>query len=183
MGRVQPLRADLVGLRLGRGRLVGWIQRAAHVLAPMETPLKRALQGARVLHNDETGVRSGGQLAWAQVASTRRRTRRRTRRLTRRRTHYAIPPKRGREATDASGILPDFTGVSVHDGWTPYQTHTRCRHALCTIHHLRALTFLAEPYQQSWATDLKALVLGMKHGVEQARARGDTALPDVQRHA
>jgi transposase len=68
-----------------------------------------------VLHNDETGVRRGGQLAWAQlpwahvawahVASTSRLT------------HYAITSKRGREATDAIGILPDFTGVSVHDGW------------------------------------------------------------------
>jgi transposase len=156
---------------LGRGTLVGWLQRAAGVLEPVETQLKAALQGAGILHNDETGVRRGGRLAWAHVASTSRLT------------HYAIHPKRGREATDAIGILPNYQGVSVHDGWTPYQTYTRCRHALCNIHHLRELTFLEEQYQQSWATDLKALLLGMKHGVEQAQARGDTALPDVERHA
>jgi transposase len=95
LGRVQRLLADLFGVRLGRGTVVGWIQRAAGVLAPVETPLKAALQQASVLHNDETGVRRGGRLAWAHVASTPRLT------------HSALHPKRGREATDAIGILPD----------------------------------------------------------------------------
>jgi transposase len=109
----------------------------AGALAPVETQLKAALQQVRVLHNDETGVRRAGRLAWAHVASTARLT------------HYALQAKRGREATDAIGILPDFTSVSVHDGWMPYHTHTRCRHALCNIHHLRELTFLEEQYHQS----------------------------------
>jgi transposase len=171
LGRVQQVLADLFGLRLGRGTLVGWIQRAASLLEPMETQLKAALRQARVLHNDETGVRRGGSLAWAHVASTNRLT------------HYAIHAKRGREATDAIGILPDYTGVSVHDGWTPYQTHTHCRHALCNIHHLRELTFLEEQYQQSWARDLKTLLLEMKQVVEQARASGALALPHADQRA
>jgi transposase len=170
-GRVQQLLADLFGLRLGRGTLVGWIQRAAHVLEPLETQLKAVLRRARVLHNDETGVRRSGSLAWAHVASTSRLT------------HYAIHPKRGREATDAIGILPDFTGVSVHDGWQPYQTHTRCRHALCTSHHVSELTFLEEQDQQTWAKDLKALLLEMKQSVEQARASGVALLPLTLRRA
>ena len=67
------------------------------------SPLNLSPPG-RALHQDETGVRRGGQLAWAHVASTPRLT------------HYAMHAKRGREATDAIGILPGFTGVSVHDG-------------------------------------------------------------------
>jgi transposase len=171
LGRVQRLLADLVGLRLGRGTLVGWIQRAADVLAAVETQLKVALQQARVLHNDETGVRRSGRLAWAQVASTARLT------------HYALHAKRGRAATDAIGLLPDYTGVSVHDGWAASYTHTRCRHAPCTIHHLRELTFLEEQYQQTWATELKALLLERKHSVEQARAGSAMLLPEGERRA
>ena len=53
-------------------------------------------------------------------------------------------PSEGREATDAIGILPSYQGVSVHDGWKPYQAYTQCRHALCNVHHLRELTYLDE---------------------------------------
>ncbi len=169
LGRVQQLLADVFALRLGRGTLVSWIQCAAGVLAPVELQLKAALQRAPVLHNDETGVRRAGTLARAHVTSTSRLT------------HYAMHAKRGSEATTAIGILPDFTGVSVHDGWVGYRAHTTCRHALCTIHPLRELTFLQEQYQQTWAADLKALLLEMKQLVDQARA-GATALPDAERH-
>jgi transposase len=91
-------------------------------------------------------------------------------------THYAIHPKRGSEATAAIGILPLFAGVSVHDGWAPYWTHTTCRHALCNIHHLRELTFLEEQYHQGWAKELKSLLLEMKAAVEQTRAQGEYRL-------
>jgi transposase len=124
-----------------------------------------------VLHNDETGVRRAGQLAWAHVACTPQLT------------HYAIHPKRGRAATDAIGILPTYTGVSVHDGWKPYQTHTACRHALCNIHHLRELTFVEEQYHQGWATDLKQLLREMKAATEQARCHGQPQLAPARRDA
>ena len=165
LGRVQQVLRDLVSVRLGRGTLVRWIQQAARTLAPVEAQLTAALRQAPVLHSDETGVRRAGALAWVQVASTSQLTR------------YAVHAKRGREAIDAMGILPDFTGVSVHDGFATYRRSTRCRHALCNIHHLRELTFLEEQYQQTWATELKALLQEMKAAVAQARAEGLSSLP------
>ncbi len=116
-------------------------------------------------------MRRSGRLAWAHVASTGRLT------------HYAVQAKRGAEATDAVGILPHFTGVSVHDGWKPYWRYTRCRHALCNIHHLRELTFLEEQCQQTWAKELKALLREMKAAVEQARAAGLRSLPTAAHEA
>ncbi len=170
-GRVQQLLADLFGVRLGHGTLVAWTHQAAQVLAPVEQQLKAALHRAPVLHNDETGIRRAGQLAWAHVASTRRLT------------HYAIHPQRGREAIDAIGILPGYTGVSVHDGWVSYRAYTACRHALCNVHHLRELTFLEEQEHQLWAQELKGLLLEMKAAVEQARARGLVRLPATDHQA
>jgi transposase len=79
------------------------------------------------------------------------------------------------------GMLPDYTGVSVHDGFPTSRRYTRCRHALCTIHHRRELTFLEEPYPQAWATQLQALPLDMKAATEQARAAGRRPLPAVLR--
>lgn len=169
LGRVQQLLHELFGVRLGRGTLVGWIQQAATILVPVETALKAALQRAPVLHNDETGLRRAGTLAWAHVASTARLT------------HYAIHAKRGTEATEAIGILPGFRGVSIHDGWVSYRAYQQCRHALCNIHHLRELTFLEEQYHQAWAKDLKDLLREMKVATEQARAQGQAQLDTATR--
>ncbi len=98
-------------------------------------------------------------------------------------THYAVHAKRGARRPTPSASCPHFTGVSVHDGWKPYWRYTRCRHALCNIHHLRELTFLEEQYQQAWAKELKALLREMKAAVDQARAAGLRSLPTAVREA
>jgi transposase len=163
VGRVQHLLFDLLGLRLARGTLVGWIVQAARVLEPVERQIKEALVHAPVLHHDETGLRRAGKLAWAPVTRVT---------STPRLTHYAIRPKRGQEAMEAIGILTAYQGVSVHDGWDSYGVSTVCRHALCNVHHLRELTLLEEAYQQGWASDLKALLREMKTATDQARTLG-----------
>jgi hypothetical protein len=86
-------------------------------------------------------------------------------------THYAVHRKRGKEALDAIGILKDFQGVSVHDGWRSYWQYV-CQHGLCNVHHLRELTFLEEERQQAWAAEMKELLLDSKAAVAQARAEG-----------
>jgi transposase len=167
--RTRDLLADLTGARLSVGTLVEWVQQSAETLKPIEEELKVALQRAPALHSDETGVRRSGRLAWAHVASTAQLT------------HYAIHAKRGSEATDTIGILPGYRGVSVHDGWKPYQTQATCRHALCNVHHLRELTFIEEQYDQPWASDLKDLLREMRAATEEARAQGLARLSTSQR--
>jgi transposase len=170
-GRVRQVLADLFDATLSLGTLVAWVQQSALVRAPIEAQIKAALVRAPVLQSDETGVRQAGHLAWAHVASTDRLT------------HYAIQAQRGRDATDAIGILPGYRGVSVHDGWAAYRGNTQCRHALCNIHHLRELTFLEEEYQQTWAKELKHLLLEMKAAVEQARTQGRQGLGGAEQAA
>jgi hypothetical protein len=110
-GRVRELCADLAGASLSLGTLQSWVRLSATTLAPVEAQLTAALQQAPVRHVDETGVRRSGRLAWAHVGRMA---------STDRLTHDAVHATRGAEATDAVGILPAFTGVSVHDGWKPY---------------------------------------------------------------
>jgi transposase len=167
--RVRALFAEVLGAQVSLGTLTRWVAQGAAALRPVEDAIKAALVRAPVLHVDETGVRRAGKLAWAHVASTARLT------------HYAIHAKRGTPATDAIGILPSYHGVSVHDGWKPYRAYTACRHALCNIHHLRELTFLAEAYHQPWAKEVKELLLAMKAAVTAARRQGEQTLPATER--
>ena len=76
-------------------------------------------------------------------------------------------------------ILPQFQGISVHDGFRSYWQYL-CQHALCNVHHLRELTFLHEEQQQAWAGQMKELLTESKAAVEQARVLGRQSLHPLE---
>lgn len=163
-GRACEVLTDLLGIEMSQGTLSSLIERCAEKLGPVEEQLKRALIAADVLHQDETSLYVKGSRWWVHGSCTQRLT------------HYAAHVKRGREALDAVGILPQFTGTSVHDGWRSYFLYENCSHALCNVHHLRELTFIAETCKQEWAASMKKLLLLMKDRVREAREQGETRL-------
>jgi transposase len=158
---------DLLGPSMSVGTLQGLVQRCAAQLEPLEQQIKTALSQAPVLHQDETGLYVAGQRQWMHVSATEQLT------------HYAVHPKRGKAALDAIGILANFAGVSVHDGWRSYWQFV-CQHALCNVHLLRELTFLYEEQLQAWAGETIELLLDSKAAVEQARAEGRTSLHPLE---
>jgi transposase len=158
---------DLLGPTMSEGTLQTLVQRCAERLSPVEEQIKAALSQADVLHQDETGLYVAGKRHWMHVSATEQLT------------HYAVHAKRGHEALDAIGILADFHGVSVHDGWQSYWRYA-CQHGLCNVHHLRELIFLHEVLQQIWAGQMKELLLDMKSAVEQARAEGRQGLHPLE---
>lgn len=168
--RVRAVLTEVVGCPLSVGTVVSLVQRCAAALEATESATKAALQAAPVLHNDETPIRVKGQWHFVHVSSTDRLT------------HYGVHPQRGAVAMEAIGILPRCRGTSLHDGWTPYWHYRACRHALCNVHHLRELTWVAEHFQQGWAQALKELLLAMRAAVAAARAAGAQRL-DTSVHA
>jgi transposase len=158
---------DLLGPPMSVGTLQALVQRCAQQLAPVEQQIKAALSRAQVLHQDETGLYVAGQRHWMHVSATEQLT------------HYAVHRKRGKEALDAIGIMGDFQGVSVHDGWRSYW-QLLCQHALCNVHHLRDLTLLHEEQHQDWAGQMKTLLLDIKTAVDQARALGLMSLHPLE---
>jgi transposase len=155
---------DLLGQPIAEGTISAAINECADGLAKPEEQIKQALTRAPVAHFDETGLYVGGRREWVHVASTP---------LV---THYGPHAKRGAEATKEIGILPAFTGRAMHDAWSPYFQYS-CAHGLCNAHHLRELTFVHEQLGQGWAREMKDLLIAIKYAVEQASARGASALP------
>jgi transposase len=162
--------AEVFGAPLSVGTLVSIVRQGAERLHDVEQEIKGALRQAPALHHDETGLRvvgpngAGAGVQWTHVTCTKELT------------HYARHAARGAAALQVIGILPAFSGVSIHDGWTSYRHFTACRHALCNAHHLRELTFVEEELHQAWAGQLKHVLRQMRTAVEAAQAAGATYL-------
>jgi transposase len=150
---------DLLGVHMSEGTVGELIQRTAAQLAPIEQQIKEALKQAAVIHQDETSVSVAGKRYWEHVTSTASLT------------HYQVHQSRGHEALDAIGILPEFSGISIHDGWGSYFLYD-CEHALCVVHLLRELVFQAEEQGAVWAAELIDLLLCMKQATQDAREQG-----------
>jgi transposase len=166
-GRTCEVLQDLLGVDLCEGTLACLIKRTADQLLPVEEQIKTALLSAKVTHNDETGLYVNRRRSWLHGTSTQHLT------------HYEVHASRGHKAMDAIGILPTFTGVSVHDCWSAYFRYG-CQHALCLVHILRELTYLAEELGLWWAAKLKRALLSMKAVTDQARTDGKWCLSPAE---
>lgn len=161
--RACQLLGDLAGAHVSTGTLTAWVTAAADGLCDFDERLRELLGAAPVAHFDETGARIAGRLGWVHSASTDKLTR------------YTAHAKRGCEAIDDAGVLPDFNGVAVHDGWAPYRNYDGAEHGLCNVHHLRELEAAAEQ-GHSWPVAMSALLLDTKDLVAQAREIGADGL-------
>ncbi len=164
-GRTAEVLADLLGVHMSQGTLARLIKRTADLLKPVEQRIKVALRECKVTHHDETGLYVMGKRIWWHVTCTATLT------------HYQAHESRGHEATDAIGILTDFSGTSVHDAWSAYFRYG-CQHSLCCVHLLRELTFLSQELGLWWAHKMILLLLKMKRQTDQARALGQSCLPE-----
>lgn len=151
--RTCELFGDFYGHAPSEAVLLGAIEQVYEQVQPTLDAIYTQLVETDVLHHDETGMRVEGKLQWLHVSSTMQLT------------YYAVHAKRGQKALRAIGILPQFKGVSLHDGWTSYFQFGNCSHALCNAHHLRELRFVEEQYQQTWASQMAQLLCDAKQEV------------------
>jgi transposase len=165
--RVCELLSEVFGCELSEGTLYNTRAQCYEQLEPVEQHLKEGMQEVEVGHFDETGMRVKGKGMWLHVACTSGLT------------YYFIHTNRGQVAMDAMDILPNFDGISVHDGLSSYAQYD-CEHALCNAHHLRELLFIVERYEQLWADLMIALLLEIKDQVEVAKADELSALTSEQ---
>ena len=165
--RTSEAMRELFGCPLSTGTLSTAVRQCAAGLVETELKLKQGLRRSSVIHADETGLRVAGRLHYVHVASTRRLT------------HYGADTRRGKGAIDEIGVLPEYRGTCVHDGWLSYTFYPKCRHALCCAHLLRELTYFEELGEETkaWAAPLKELLLEMKAEVERVSAEGGKRLP------
>ena len=167
--RTSEILDDLYGQPMGEATIIAACEQVAAQVVPVNEAVK-----AHLIHTeepvgfDETGMRVGGGLHWVHVASTD---------LV---TYLQAHAKRGSQALEAVGILPQREGKAIHDGYRSYFLYLDVEHALCNAHHLRELAFVHEQYQQEWAESLSKLLIEIKAAVETAQQQGQQALTEAQ---
>ena len=166
VGRTHEILSGVFGVPISTGTISNMVSDCADSVRPTIKEIKAALVAEPLVGFDETGTAIDGKTHWAHVASTETLT------------HIEVKPKRGREAMDAIGILPNFRHIGVHDCLASYFKYTAMLHALCNAHTLRELEGITQNYKQDWADKLAALLRTMKQAKDELMANGETAAPD-----
>jgi transposase len=167
--RSQEILEDLYGHSPCEATIIAACQETEKQVTPVHTAVKEHLIDTEgPVHCDETGLRVEGKLYWTHVASTEQVT------------YLEVHAKRGQQALDEIGILPQRKGLVVHDGYSSYAQYPEAQHARCNAHHLRELVFIEEQYKQEWAGGMIKLLVESKETVEQAKNQEHTALTGEQ---
>lgn len=144
--RIQEYFEEQMSIPVSEGSLYNFNQEAYEYLETFEEKSKAELTKSEVLHVDETSINKNGDRYWLHSASNRHWT------------CFCPHERRGTEAIDSIGILPQFRGILCHDHLKAYYTYS-CTHALCNAHHLRELEGVWEgDNTQKWAKEMKALL-------------------------
>jgi transposase len=132
--RVAEIMSDLYGQPVSEGTIVaGWLDTVTEAALVNAQVKQKLTTHESVTHHDETGARVSRKLAWLYSTSTANLT------------YYELHEKRGLQALDAIGILPECTGTVVYDDYSSYFKYDNVFHALCNAYHLRELRFIHEP--------------------------------------
>jgi transposase len=168
VGRARDLLEALTAVSVSTGFLAGIRGRAARrlekkFLGHMQT----LLASAPLLHADETPGRAAGSLAYVHVACTEYLT-------------LMHVGDRSAKTIDAGGVLGEFTGVLVRDGYAGYG-HLQAVHAWCGAHLLRDLRSIsdADPDGQLWAIAMADTLLEANRAAHAARERGADRLDEA----
>lgn len=146
--RISQLCDDLFGYPVSEAVIFQSAHKCHDNLQTFQDTLINQLTKAHSLHADESGLRIANKLHWLHSASTDKLT------------FYGVHEKRGSDAIDYFGIIPNFEGSLIHDFWKPYLNYD-CKHSICNAHLLRELKFLYEEHDQAWAGDMSSLLLDM----------------------
>jgi transposase len=156
--RVKDYFADQLEIPISVGSIFNFNKEAFLLLEGFDDLVREKLATSALVHSDETGINVNGGKFWLHSASSYMWT-------------YFFPhEKRGTEAMDAMGILPNFKGILCHDHWKPYYKYD-CVHSLCNAHHIRELTRAWEQDGQHWAKRLKELLEKINRAVNDAGGR------------
>lgn len=147
--RIHKLLNNIFQVGISTGAIQGFLNRLHEKVKLPVKYIRNKVSQVPVMNCDETGLRVNEKLRWLHCMSGSGWV------------YYALHDKRGCEAMDAIGIIPDYRGIMIHDCWKPYFKYEKAEHALCCAHILRELVYAEEVKHQQWAKPMRELLCEM----------------------
>jgi len=163
--RTHEILSSVFNISISTGTINAMVSRCAAKLEGTVEWIRQEVAASDIINNDETGTRVDGKTMWVHNASNKKYT------------YLSIHEKRGVDGMESAGVLPLYSGITVHDCWAPYWKYNEIEHAICCAHILRELIGVEENYpKEKWATAFKKLLLAMKAAKEKAIEKGKEKL-------
>ncbi|GHT82237.1 hypothetical protein FACS1894125_4490 [Actinomycetota bacterium] len=156
---------ELCGIKISAGTIVNNSYKISKdIQAEFVPKVKRILANSNLLHVDETGININGKNHYVHSASNSIAA------------YHTVYDTRGDKAVKDINILPNFSGVLVHDAYSMYFKYGTT-HQLCVAHLLRELQAvtdyfkLVNPYDKSkcWAQKLTAILEKSIHEMKEGK--------------
>jgi len=155
--RTHNILSAVFGIPISTGTIHSMVKYCGSKLKNTVEMIKHTISDLPSVHFDETGLRVNKKLHWVHSSSNDSYT------------YLSVEEKRGTIGMDSSGVLPNFSGVAIHDFWKPYFKYKNISHAVCNSHLLRELTGIIENNpKQIWALEITQLLLQMKKAKDVA---------------
>jgi len=158
--RIEDHFSDQMQIPISAGSIHNFNQDAFERLESFDRWVKDQLAASDLVHCDETGINIGGKRNWLHSTSNDKFS------------YYYPHTKRGCDALNEIGILPQYTGIICHDHWKPYYQYGGL-HSLCNAHHLRELERAKEQDGQQWASNMSVLLIEINKATQSAGGRLD----------
>ena len=152
--RIKEFIKDSYGHNISEGTIHNTLKLGYYNLEKTESEIKKQIITSPQSHVDETGIYIEDSRYWLFVHSTNSYT------------YYSHHKKRGSEAMDEIGIIPNFEGVLTHDCWKAYLKYKNCSHSFCNAHFLRELNGIKENNDFKFPDKIKEVLLEMKSLVD-----------------
>ncbi len=146
LNRIQKTIKTLIGQLISEATILKYVMQLHRALATWERSAIERILEMPAMHVDETSLRVDKKNHWIHVCSSGDITLK------------FLHPKRGRDAIEAIGVIPRYSGVVIHDCWASYLAYDHCDHGLCGSHLLRELKFIVDANGYAWAANMKRLL-------------------------
>jgi hypothetical protein len=164
LARASEMMDNLFNCPMSTGTIVNASRRLFDLTEKSEEAIKEILKKEKLIHVDETPVRSLGANGYIHFAGTESLS------------HLAFDTSRGLDAIAKIGILPEFKETLVSDFYPAYERYGS-RHAGCGAHILRELKHVGLDMEgQGWALRALDAIMDIKRAVDEAKAAGLTSL-------